>query len=403
MRARMRSLAANALLGAGVGVRARSVLRRKTGGGGSTGRARTAFYDECWRDAAAAVGATIRPLGGGFQEIARGGRRMRVFEQFSPLDTHTTLAVAGNKPVVYGLLAEAGLRVPRHVSYTAADLRPARRFMAEIPGGCVVKPARNTGGGTGVTTGIRSGAQLVRATVAATGFSPTLLIEEQMPGENYRLLYLDGDFLDAIVRQPPFVLGDGRSSVHDLVRAANEARVRGGAGIGQVLLESDLDLRRTLAGQGLRPSSVPAPGRRVVLKTVINQNSGSDNVAASDRLCAEVVADGARAAAAVGVRLAGVDVITTDPSVPLARSGGVIGEVNTTPGFYYHYRRTGEPFRVAEHILRHVLADELPPAAEAPQRASVGAARRNGSHGAAGHDRQSAREALRTLQPPNVR
>jgi D-alanine-D-alanine ligase-like ATP-grasp enzyme len=375
------------------------VLRRKTGAGGSTARARTAFYDECWRDAAAAVGATIRPIGGGFQEIARGGRKLRVFEQFSPLDTHTTLAVAGNKPVVYGLLADAGLPVPRHVEYTTRDLGPARRFLAEAPGPCVVKPARNTGGGTGVTTGIISTAQLVRATVAAAGFSPTLLVEEQVAGDNFRLLYLDGRFLDAIVRRPPHVTGDGRSSVRDLVKAANADRAREGAGIGQTLLDRDLDLRRTLAGQGLRPSSVPAPGQRVVLKTVINQNSGADNLAAAHRLCAEVIDAGARAAAAVGVRLAGVDVITPDPGVPLATSGGAIGEVNTTPGFYYHYRRSGEPFRVAEHILRHVLDDPACGAAATPL-VAVGAGR-NGSHPESAESTPA--EDLRALQPPNVR
>ena len=29
--------------------------------------------------------------------------------------------------------------------------------------------------------------------------------------------------------------------------------------------------------------------------------------------------------------------ITPDPSVPLAEAGGAVIEVNTTPGYYYHY------------------------------------------------------------------
>ena len=84
------------------------------------------------------------------------------------------------------------------------------------------------------------------------------------------------------------------------------------------LLTVDLDMRRTLARQGLSLRSVPPRGAEVVLKTVINENRGADNRSAADVLCDPVITDGARAAEAVGVRLAGIDLITRDPRVPLA-------------------------------------------------------------------------------------
>jgi D-alanine-D-alanine ligase-like ATP-grasp enzyme len=49
-----------------------------------------------------------------------------------------------------------------------------------------------------------------------------------------------------------------------------------------------------------------------------------------------------------------VDVLTTDPGVPLARSGGVVLEVNTTPGYYYHYHRRGPEAPVATMILERL-------------------------------------------------
>jgi glutathione synthase/RimK-type ligase-like ATP-grasp enzyme len=52
----------------------------------------------------------------------------------------------------------------------------------------------------------------------------------------------------------------------------------------------------------------------------------------------------------VGTRLAGIDVITTDPGVPLGESGGVILEVNATPGYHHHYTRDGI-FSVADLVL----------------------------------------------------
>ena len=90
------------------------------------------------------------------------------------------------------------------------------------------------------------------------------------------------------------------------------------------------------------------------LKSVVNDNRGDDNLAV-DRLSADIVEVGARAAEAVGVRLAGVDVITPDPSLPLGEAGGVVIEVNTTPGYYYHYHKRDGCVPVATLILERLV------------------------------------------------
>ena len=114
-------------------------------------------------------------------------------------------------------------------------------------------------------------------------------------------------------------------------------------------------MRNTLAGRGLSPRSVPAAGEVVVLKTVINQNFGPENASAAHLLCDEVVDAGARAARCVGARLAGVDVITPDPAAPLGRAGGVVLEVNTTPGYHHHYHKKDGHYPVAVHVLERLL------------------------------------------------
>jgi cyanophycin synthetase len=122
----------------------------------------------------------------------------------------------------------------------------------------------------------------------------------------------------------------------------------------------DRDLRNTLRRQGLGMRSVPAAGQVVTVKTVVNDNRREDNEAALERICPSLVAAGAKAAAAVGARLAGVDIITRDPGVPLEESGGVVLEVNTTPGHYYHYKKRTGGTRVARLILQRVFAPESP-------------------------------------------
>lgn len=347
-------------------------------------RHRGDFYRGMWTQAAEAVGAAVRPAGDDALDIDLGATVIRVRETSSSIDSPEVLARAGDKPGVHRLLAEIGLPLPAYETFTLGTLARAEAFVAGSPVNCVVKPARDTGGGRGVTTGIRRTADLHRAaaSAAAQGARASagpgggqfarlrrmrallggieLMIEAQVPGENYRLLYLDGQLLDIVRRGAPTVSGDGHSRIGDLIDRLNEERLRAGGQRGQWLVSRDLDLERTLDAQGLSLASVPGAGESVRLKTVVNENDPQNNHPARSEVCERIVEQGARAAAAVGARLAGVDIITPDASIPLEESGGRILEVNTTPGFAIHLN--GKPGAVdpATMVLRHVSASPSP-------------------------------------------
>jgi cyanophycin synthetase len=320
-------------------------------------RHRVAFYDAAWREAAEELGATYRPIGGGISEIALDETRTRVIDNTCAIDDPVTLAVLGDKALTHRIVSAEGVPVPRHLAFRFKELNKAVDFLRSTASDCVVKPAAGTGGGRGVTTGIRTPRHLAGAAAAAAVYTDDLLIEEQIEGDNYRLLYLDGELVDAFVRKPPTVVGDGKSTVARLVRQANEQRLRERAGVSQVQLTIDPDMRRTLARQHLTLRSVPAAGAAVVLKTVVNENAGADNTTATDALCDAIVEDCARAVKALRVRLAGVDVITRNPKLPLKETGGVVLEVNAPPNFYYHYHKRDGAFPVAKHVLRKLLVE----------------------------------------------
>jgi cyanophycin synthetase len=325
----------------------------------ASGRHQTEFYENTWRQAAEELGGTWTRLSSDMSQITVSGSRTRVVHNVSEIDNPVTLAILHDKPLTHRLLSDENLPVPRHAAFTLKDLGPAVAFLKSAGRNCVVKPAGGTGGGRGVTTGIQTISHLARASAAAAVYADELLIEEQIAGDNYRLLYLDGKLIDSFIRRLPRVVADGKSSVAALVHQVNDERLRNKAGVSQVLLSVDLDMRRTLAGQGLSLRSVPAQGRVVTLKTVVNENSGADNTTATDMFCPSIIEDGERAVRALGVRFAGIDIVTTDPSVPLAKSGGVILEVNGTPNLYYHYKKADGSFPVAVHLLRRLLRESI--------------------------------------------
>jgi cyanophycin synthetase len=318
---------------------------------------RPGWYSDVWRQAADVLGAEFVTLPGGFCEVRHGERVTRMLQQLVMLDDPVTLRLAGHKPLVHRLLAGKGLPVPPHRGFNIRALEPALAFLRDQSGACVVKPARQTGAGRGVTTGIRGPRALAVAAARAAAFDPELLIESQVLGDSYRLLYLDGRLLDAVRRRLPRVVGDGRSTVAALIAAENRRRARQSGATVLVRIPMDQDCRATLREAGLSLRSVPARGAEVTVKGVANYGGEADTETVRGEIGTGLLEQAARAAAALGVRLAGVDVITRDPAKSLDECGGVVNEVNTTPGLHFHYQVHNQAAMVpvAVPILRVLL------------------------------------------------
>jgi D-alanine-D-alanine ligase-like ATP-grasp enzyme len=319
---------------------------------------RSRFYTELWCDAASQLGASIEVLGNEILEIRLGQVCTRVQQTTTAIDRAIATVVAGNKPVVHRLLAKRLLPTPTYCEFTLNEIAKAAAFVESATSKCVVKPA-NAGGGRGVTTGVSGSFDLLRAAASAAVYGPDLMVEQHVCGDVYRLLYFDGVLMDAVLRRPSAVVADGKSTVRELIHMENEARLNAGQNRANALIVIDMDVRTTLANQGLTLSSVPTPGTAVTLKTVINDNSQFDNFAAKHLLCKSIIEDGAEAAATIGVRLAGIDIITSNPHVPLIESGGVILEVNTTPSYHHHYYKRDGSYPVAVHLLPFLLANRV--------------------------------------------
>ncbi len=317
-------------------------------------RALARLYRDVWAEAASEHGAELIELDGGFLEIRQGGTVTRMWRQLSALDEAVSLRLALDKTMVHGLLGDRGIRIPEHLEFGHTDLEPAVRFMAAAGGSFVVKPADGGRGGAAVTPCVHTELELARAVLSAARLDTRLLIERQVPGDMYRLLFLDGELLDVVLRLPPTLTGDGGATVLELIVRENARRLE--TARPQALMTVDLDCIFTLAAGGRSLSTVPLVGERVLVKSATSEN-GEDENHTIRSYSPEVIEEAADAVRAVGLRLAGVDVVTPDINRPLAAAGGAIIEVNGTPGFQYHYL-VADPAgatRVASPILERVL------------------------------------------------
>jgi D-alanine-D-alanine ligase-like ATP-grasp enzyme len=306
-----------------------------------------------WTEAAAELGATVTERGGGRLEIRRGHAVVTVAGQDASLNAPAAVALARDKPAAYAALTRAGVPVPEHLAFEAGDLEPAKAFLARGPVPCVVKPAAGSGG-DGVTGGVRTAADLRRAALSAARFASRLLVERQIPGDVFRLLVLDGEVLDVLRRHAPQIEGDGRSTVEELIFAEYDRRLAANGDGGLKPFAVDLDCLLALASAGLSLRSVPPAGTVVPVKTVTNYNRRDENEAVGEAVAHGLKAQAAAAAAALGLRLAGVDVVT-----PSTESGGTVVDVNAIPALHHHgyVADHAAAARVAVPILRTLLED----------------------------------------------
>jgi D-alanine-D-alanine ligase-like ATP-grasp enzyme len=319
---------------------------------------RRAFWTRYWRRAAANISASFTPLEAGYFRIERDGVVCFARDGQVPLDSHLTLEIMGDKVMCNALLAEWGAPVIPYAVFSMDRLEIARRFFNLTPGQVVIKPASGTGGGRGVTTGISNPKALKAAARFAARYDRRLLVEREISARSYRLLFVGGKFVDAVLRDPPVVVGDGKRTIGQLVRAENKHRLHGSGFTALSPLRPNPDYYNCLREQGLTPRFVPAAGARVAVKGAVNENDKQGNHNARAQVHGQTIAMGEQLVHDLGVDLAGVDLLCADVAQPLTAQNGYVTEINTTPGLQHHFLidRAGARTAVGETVLEYMLA-----------------------------------------------
>jgi cyanophycin synthetase len=319
---------------------------------------RSTFTQAIWAEAAQELGLEFQQLSPRLFRFRKDHVVVHVLGQRTPFADPVSIEVASEKHLAYDLFAEAGVPIPPHVVVAARDYNGARAFLETGGVPCVVKPIHGGGGGQGVTAAVTTAKQLARAMRRAALTSRDLLVERQVAGEHYRMLLLDGDVLDVLRRGRPQVVGDGVSTIEELMFFEYERRISTtGAADGLKPFAADLDCLFTLEQAGLHLHAVLGAGEAATVKSVTNISGSRECVTFRGAVSRRLIAEAGAAAAAVGVRLAGVDIVTPDPSVSLVEGGGVALEVNPIPGLVHHYNvaDSGAATRVAIPILSALL------------------------------------------------
>lgn len=250
-------------------------------------------------------------------------------------DSAFGVAIARDKSHTHNLLSQLGLPLPREVCLSC-QISDAQLLTtaAEFGYPCVLKPL-DCEQGFGVTANIRDSTALLAAfgKVKALG-RRRMLLQEHVPGADYRLNVIDGEIAFAVKRSVPKIIGNGMSTVLELIDDENSLRrKRRRAGfISAEIDPADQEVRDWIAAAGLDIDRVPRKGDIIPLRGNANVSTGGSR---EDVDVADIHPIVKRHCAAIAKTLCldncGIDYLSEDISMSPLDSHGTYLEVNSMP------------------------------------------------------------------------
>jgi cyanophycin synthetase len=283
-------------------------------------------------------------------QLGYGANQKRIQATVTSETSSIGVEIACDKEDTKFLLEQAQVEVPRgDIIRRESSLAEACKYVG-YP--LVVKPVGGNHG-RGITVNIRNYEDAVVAFHAAKEVSSAVIIEKFITGEDYRLLVINYKLVAAAKRTPAHVVGDGKSTVRELVHKVNEDPRRG-YGHENVLTQITInDLTKTIiAAKGYTEDSVIPLGERLILKDTANLSTGGTAEDVTDIVHPSNIEMAERISRIIDLDICGIDIMTTDISQPLSDTGGAVLEVNAGPGFRMHLAPTsGLPRNVAAPVV----------------------------------------------------
>ena len=203
----------------------------------------------------------ILDAGAGEMRLSHGGRSVITRESLSEYTSAVAMARCDDKRLTRRLVSEAGIQVPKGRLATFDEHDHA--FLEEV-GDVVVKPTRGEQG-KGITVGVSGPDELDAALARARKEHPAVLIEQRAPGDDLRLVVIDGKVVAAALRKPAEITGTGHHKIRELIEAQSRRRAAATGGESRIPVDdvTDGDRRRgrvhvrRRAARGADPACAP--------------------------------------------------------------------------------------------------------------------------------------------------
>ena len=283
-------------------------------------------------------------------QLGYGANQKRIQATVTSLTSSIGVELACDKTDTKYLLEQAEVPVPRgKIIRTKEELQEAVDYVG-YP--LAIKPV-NGNHGRGITADITTWKTAENAFAEAQQVSSRVIVEKHIEGEDHRLLVINHKLVAAARRSPAHVVGDGKSTIRQLIGQINEDPRRG-YGHEKVLTAIVVNemTQSILNAAGYTLDTVLPEEKLLKLKDTANLSTGGTATDVTHKVHPEIEFMAQRVSKIIDLDICGIDVMTTDISLPLSETGGAVLEVNAAPGFRMHIAPTeGLPRNVAAPVI----------------------------------------------------
>ncbi|WP_223426609.1 acetate--CoA ligase family protein [Tateyamaria pelophila] len=239
------------------------------------------------------------------------------------------VSLAKSKLDTNRLLKMSGFPVAQQARVRAAE--DAVRFAERVGYPVVLKPESEEQG-RGVFANIIDEDELKECFSELSESSyGSILIEQHVPGDVYRINTIDGEVVRVVKRVAAQLLGDGQSTVKELLDGFNNEPLRLNPNSSMMALKIDDDVVRTLTKQSVGMSSVPKKGESIYLTSISSVSRGGHSLDfisefhPDNRVLCEKISNIMR------LNITGIDILAIDASQSWRDGNFWICEVNSQP------------------------------------------------------------------------
>jgi cyanophycin synthetase len=287
---------------------------------------------------------------GNLVQLGYGARSQRIWTAETDRTPAIAESISRDKDLTKELLRSCGVPVPEgRVVLSPADAWEAAQDIG-LP--VVIKPCDGNHG-RGVFIELSKHEEVESAYLVALKEGTGVLVEGYVPGTEHRLLVVGGRLVAANRGDSASVMGDGRSTLRELIRDQINSDPRRGETEDHPLNPISMDgvTRMEIARQGFTIDCVPPAGLEVLI-----QRNGNHAFDVTDEVHPSIAAAASLAARVIGLDIAGIDLVARDISRPLADQGGAIVEVNAGPSLLMHIKpAVGTPRPVGAAVVEHLF------------------------------------------------
>ena len=154
-----------------------------------------------------------------------------------------------------------------------------------------------------------------------------ILVQNVVEGFEARATIIEGELLSIMVRVPPYVTGNGKNTISELIEVKNNDREKCDFRKDMLITQSETN-REFIEAQGMNFDYIPADEENILLNSISNIAYGGETINITGLVCKEIKEEALNAMGSIpNLNTCGIDIMMTsfDDSNP------VILEINSYP------------------------------------------------------------------------